>query len=183
MNKNLKGHITARLDKIHDDTQDIYNENFYKSMNIVTNALDNVKARLYIDNQCVQARVPMIDSGTLGPKGHVQVVCPFKTESYASQNDPEANNEIPQCTLKMFPEETIHCVEWAKDLFSNWFALDPQSYNKFLFQDKTTDMSDPNIRKVASKVIKIQKKIPKTFEECLLKARRKFESFFVNKVL
>jgi len=37
----------------------------------------------------------MIDSGTLGPKGHVQVVNPFKTESYSSQNDPEANNEIP----------------------------------------------------------------------------------------
>ena len=49
----------------------------------------------------------------------------------------------------MFPEEAIHCVEWAKELFSTWFALDPQSYNKFLFNDKTTDMSDPNIRKVA----------------------------------
>jgi len=53
MNKSLKGHIIARLDKIHDDTADIYHENFYKSNNIVTNALDNVKARLYIDNQCV----------------------------------------------------------------------------------------------------------------------------------
>jgi hypothetical protein len=26
----------------------------------------------------------MIDSGTLGPKGHVQIVVPFKTESYSS---------------------------------------------------------------------------------------------------
>jgi len=39
----------------------------------------------------------MIDSGTLGPKGHVQVVVPsLKTESYASHKDPEDNNdEIP----------------------------------------------------------------------------------------
>ena len=31
----------------------------------------------------------------------------------------------------MFPEETLHCVEWAKDLFGNWFSLNPQSFNKF----------------------------------------------------
>lgn len=84
MNNNLKGHIFARLDKIHDETADIYSEEFYESQTIITNALDNVKARLYIDSKCVQARVPMIDSGTLGTKGHVQVVIPFKTESYGS---------------------------------------------------------------------------------------------------
>jgi molybdopterin/thiamine biosynthesis adenylyltransferase len=67
----LKGHISARLDKIHEGTSHIYNESFFKSMDVVTNALDNVQARLYIDNKCVSARRPLIDSGTLGPKGHV----------------------------------------------------------------------------------------------------------------
>ncbi len=76
-----------------------------------------MQARRFIDGKCVSARIPMIDSGTLGPKGHVQIVLPHKTESYASQNDPDDNTEIPHCTLKMFPAETLHCVEWAKDLF------------------------------------------------------------------
>jgi molybdopterin/thiamine biosynthesis adenylyltransferase len=71
MNSTLKGHISARLDKIHDGTAEVYSESFFKKQTIITNALDNVQARLYIDNKCVQARVPMIDSGTLGPKGHV----------------------------------------------------------------------------------------------------------------
>lgn len=31
MNKSLKGHIIARLDKIHDETADIYSEEFYES--------------------------------------------------------------------------------------------------------------------------------------------------------
>jgi molybdopterin/thiamine biosynthesis adenylyltransferase len=84
MNPGLKNHISARLDKIHDGTAHIYNEQFFKSQTIVTNALDNVQARLYIDSKCVAARTPLIDSGTLGPKGHVQIVIPFKTESYAS---------------------------------------------------------------------------------------------------
>lgn len=85
MNPELKHHIQARLDKIHDGTAHIYNEEFFKQLTIVTNGLDNVQARLYIDNKCVAARTPLIDSGTLGPKGHVQIVLPeYKTESYAS---------------------------------------------------------------------------------------------------
>ena len=31
---------------------------------------------------------PLIDSGTLGTRGHVQVVVPHLTESYGSQSDP-----------------------------------------------------------------------------------------------
>jgi len=127
MNPNLKYHISARLDKIHDGTSHIYNEEFFKTLTIVTNALDNIQARLYIDGKCVAARTPLIDSGTLGSKGHVQIVLPeLLTESYSSQRDPDDNaGEIPHCTLKMFPEETLHCVEWAKDLFGNLFTLLP----------------------------------------------------------
>ena len=85
MNKDLKNHVSARLDKIHQDTENIYTEEFYKKQTLIANALDNVKARLFIDAKCVQARVPLLDSGTLGPKGHVQVVIPFKTEAYGSR--------------------------------------------------------------------------------------------------
>jgi len=42
MNQELKGHIFARLDKIHDGTLDIYTEEFYENQTIITNALDNV---------------------------------------------------------------------------------------------------------------------------------------------
>jgi ubiquitin-activating enzyme E1 len=53
MNPDLKGKVEARLDKVCDETIEIYDENFFKSQSIVTNALDNVKARLFIDTQCV----------------------------------------------------------------------------------------------------------------------------------
>jgi len=35
------------------------------------NALDNVAARRYVDKRCVQSKVALLESGTLGPKGHV----------------------------------------------------------------------------------------------------------------
>jgi len=53
MNPDLKNKVEARLDKVCDDTIEIYDEEFFKAQSIVTNALDNVKARLFIDAQCV----------------------------------------------------------------------------------------------------------------------------------
>ena len=71
MNPQLKGRIFARLDKVFPGTEHIFTDKFFKELSIVTNALDNIQARRYVDNRCVTARTPLLESGTLGPKGHV----------------------------------------------------------------------------------------------------------------
>jgi len=71
MNPEIKGHLTARLDKVHEGTADIFTDKFFEELTVVTNALDNVRARRYIDLRCVNAKTPLLESGTLGPKGHV----------------------------------------------------------------------------------------------------------------
>jgi hypothetical protein len=81
--------------------------------------------------------VPLLESGTLGPKGHVQVIIPYKTETYGSKEDPVEDGEIPHCTLKMFPEETLHCVEWARDHFGSKFSLKPKAVIKVLEAHET----------------------------------------------
>jgi len=67
----LKGHIHARLDKVHDGTISIYSDDFFSGLTMVANALDNVAARRYVDMRCVTNKIPLLESGTLGPKGHV----------------------------------------------------------------------------------------------------------------
>jgi len=84
MNPELKNHIYARQDKVNEDTEHIYNDQFLEQLSVVANALDNIEARRYTDKRCVSARIPLLESGTLGPKGHVQVIVPFKTETYGS---------------------------------------------------------------------------------------------------
>jgi len=64
---------------------------------------------------------PLLESGTLGTKCNVQVVLPFKTESYADSVDPPEES-IPMCTLKNFPHLPEHCMEWARDLFAGQFT-------------------------------------------------------------
>jgi len=71
MNKDLKYRIVARLDKICEDTEHIFTDALFSKLDCVAIALDNVKARKYVDLRCIKARKPMLESGTLGPKGHV----------------------------------------------------------------------------------------------------------------
>ncbi|CAI2384890.1 unnamed protein product [Moneuplotes crassus] len=179
MNPDMSGKIIARLDKIHKGTEDTYSQDFYKSLSIVTNALDNVAARRYIDGQCVKARVPMIDSGTLGPKGHIQVVLPDQTDSYGSTNDAEDGNEIPHCTLKMFPEQTLHCVEWARDLFSQLFNQSAKSYNKIIEDEQLIDIGDSEQMKILKEALSLIEDRPTDFKACLRWARLKFNQYFV----
>lgn len=58
---------------VHEGTEHIFSEEFILSLDFVTNALDNIKARNYVDSRCVFFERPLFESGTLGTKGNVQV--------------------------------------------------------------------------------------------------------------
>lgn len=177
MNKNLKNNIFAKLDKVCEETEHIFTDKFFGDLSLVANALDNIKARRYVDSRCVSNRIPLLESGTLGPKGHVQVVVPFKTESYASQQDPEVSTDIPQCTLKMFPEEALHCIEWARDLFGKLFSQKPKNFNRILEEGIETQEF-----KLVKQAVNLLKNKPLTFNDCMKLAREKFEKLFKNNI-
>lgn len=96
--------IEAQELRVGAETEEVYDEDFFKSLDGVANALDNVDARTYMDRRCVFYQKPLLESGTLGSKGNVQVVIPHLTESYSSSQDPPEKS-IPICTLKNFPNK------------------------------------------------------------------------------
>lgn len=54
------------------DTQ--FNVSWFGSFNVVFNALDNIAARRHVNKMCLTANVPLIESGTTGFNGQVQVI-------------------------------------------------------------------------------------------------------------
>ena len=50
----------------------IFNEKFWNEQTYIINAVDNIQARKYIDNQCTNYGKCLIDSGTSGTKAHAQ---------------------------------------------------------------------------------------------------------------
>lgn len=75
MNPHIR--VTSHQNRVGPDTERIYDDDFFQNLDGVANALDNVDARMYMDRRCVYYRKPLLESGTLGTKGNVQVVIPF----------------------------------------------------------------------------------------------------------
>lgn len=65
---------------------------------------------LYMDRRCVYYAKPLLESGTLGTKGNVQVVLPYVTESYGSSQDPPEKT-VPMCTIHNFPNVIEHTLQ------------------------------------------------------------------------
>ena len=72
-----------------------------------------------------------------------QVVIPDVTESYSSSQDPPEKS-IPICTLKNFPNQIEHTLQWARDLFEGTFSQSPLTAKQYLeepkFVEKTKSM-------------------------------------------
>lgn len=84
------------------ENEHIFDEAFWNNQTFVINAVDNIKARKYIDNQCTTYGRPLIDSGTLGTKAHVQMIIPHITSCYNDSTDP-VEESVPMCTMHNFP--------------------------------------------------------------------------------
>ena len=166
-------------------TEDLFDDTFYDQMTFVTNALDNVQARNYVDGRIVAARKALLESGTQGTKCNSIVILPDLTQSYTdgAQISDEDGGAIPMCTLRNFPNLINHCVEWARSMFTDifeapfktakMFQLDPTAYLDRLKLETTT----PSLQKIKNQemqalleILKFAKDAP-TFNKCVQLAR------------
>lgn len=104
----------------------------------VLNALDNIKARRFMDEQCFKYGLPLFESGTTGTKGNTQPVIPFITETYSSTTDHDIDKSFPLCTIKSYPNEIQHTIHWAMDQFQ-FFNRAPTTIKKYLEKNDYID--------------------------------------------
>lgn len=185
MNPELKGKIVTLRDRVGPETEHVYNEDFWEELDGVTNALDNVDARQYVDRRCVFFRKPLVDSGTLGTKGNTQVVLPHLTESYSSSQDPPEQS-FPQCTLRSFPNKIEHTIAWAKEKFHQYFVGPPETVNLYLSQpnyiEQTLKQSGNEIPTLQSIRDFLVTEKPLSFDDCIIWARHQFEKEYNNAI-
>lgn len=184
MNPELKGKITTFQHRVGPETENVYDRSFFDGLDGVTNALDNVAARHYMDSRCVFFRKPLLESGTLGTKANTQVVVPDLTESYSSSQDPPEKS-IPVCTLKNFPNQIEHTIQWAREQFDELFEKPAANVNQYLTQsDYLSSLASAGDSGYAQQVEQIKEYLvdarPQTFDACIVWARLKFEENYVN---
>ncbi|MEQ2246733.1 E1 ubiquitin-activating protein, partial [Ilyodon furcidens] len=184
MNPSVK--ITAHQNRVGPETERIYDDDFFESLDGVTNALDNVDARMYMDRRCVYYRKPLLESGTLGTKGNIQVVIPFLTESYSSSQDPPEKS-IPICTLKNFPNAIEHTLQWARDEFEGLFKQAPENAMQYLtdpkFMERTLKLPGAQPVEVLEAVYKsVVTDCPHSWGDCVAWARNHWQCQYSNNI-
>uniref|UniRef100_A0A673BFY1 E1 ubiquitin-activating enzyme n=1 Tax=Sphaeramia orbicularis TaxID=375764 RepID=A0A673BFY1_9TELE len=184
MNPSIK--ITGHQNRVGPDTERIYDDDFFEGLDGVANALDNVDARMYMDRRCVYYRKPLLESGTLGTKGNVQVVIPFVTESYSSSQDPPEKS-IPICTLKNFPNAIEHTLQWARDEFEGLFKQPPENAMQYLtdpkFMERTLKLPGAQPVEVLEAVHKsIVTDCPQNWADCVAWARNHWQCQYSNNI-
>ncbi len=107
----------------------------YESADVVIGGLDNIKARLDLNNICLRLKKPLIDSGTLGFEGHVHLVLPEGSIPGYEFNTPCLRCLLPvppadekliaACTPKGIPKKREHCVLRAEYFFVKEYNRSP----------------------------------------------------------
>lgn len=129
---NTEAKVDARQDFVGSSTEHLYPCDFWSGLDVVVNALDNMEARLYVDKQCVRYHKILVEAGTMGTGGNVDIVVPGKTSSYADGGDADQSGGIPMCTLRNFPYIFDHCIEWSRAQFDDMFVSPMQAVQQIL---------------------------------------------------
>ncbi|KAE8895698.1 Ubiquitin-like modifier-activating enzyme 1 [Phytophthora fragariae] len=177
--------VQSYVSRVGAESEDQFNDDFFESLSGVCTALDNVEARLYMDQRCLFYRLPMFESGTLGTKGNTQIVVPHKTENYGASRDPPEKS-IPICTLKNFPNAIEHTLQWARDWFEGEFFQAPSDVNRYLeglaFMKELNEQQNTKVETLERLKSSLVDNRPLSFEDCISWARFKFEYLFSNQI-
>ena len=171
--------VNPLQNRVSPQTEDVFDDKFWSSLSLVTNALDNVQARLYVDSQCVYFRKALLESGTLGTKCNVQCVIPDLTENYGASTDPP-EKEAPMCTLHSFPHNIQHTLTWARSEFEGEFDNKPSDGAAYLTNaDYVATLKKTAGVAVREKIEEVHKSLvtarPSTFQDCVEYARCMYE--------
>uniref|UniRef100_A0A0A9XDS9 SUMO-activating enzyme subunit n=1 Tax=Lygus hesperus TaxID=30085 RepID=A0A0A9XDS9_LYGHE len=118
-----------------------YSMSYFEKFNVVLNALDNRAARAHVNRMCLSANVPLIESGTSGYAGQVELIYKKLTPCYECVG-PQEQKTYPACTIRTTPTEHIHCTIWAKYLFNQLFGENPDNTDEEVFDIRTDATKD-----------------------------------------
>ncbi|KAL3654890.1 E1 ubiquitin-activating protein [Castilleja foliolosa] len=185
INPRLK--VEALQNRASAETEHVFDDTFWENLCVVINALDNVNARLYIDQRCLYFQKALLESGTLGAKCNTQMVIPHLTENYGASRDPP-EKQAPMCTVHSFPHNIDHCLTWARSEFEGLLEKTPTEVNTYLsnpseYISAMKNAGDAQARDTLERVIEcLDRDKCDTFQDCITWARLRFEDYFSNRV-
>ena len=183
--------------EVCEQNKSYFTNQFWKNQDFILMAVDNLKARKYINGQCIINDCKFLECGTFGEKASSQLVIPHLTQDYQNfgnfnDNNNENNNEnniekISMCTLKQYPYKLEHCIELGRDNLAEYFVEDMKNLKMFLknkneyFQKNNKNLND-NIDKIFAIRNLLIIKINNSFKNCLEMGIYHYVDNYINKI-
>lgn len=174
---NPKLNTEAHKNRVAPENEKIFTDKFWDKKDFVVGAVDNVKARQYVDSKCVFHEKPLFESGTLGTKCNSQMIIPHMTESYGDSTDPQEDG-IAMCTLRNYPYLLDHTIEWGRNYFQAMFVDGSINFAKFI-KDPTRYVSTER-QLVAGKANNLSEKFEVLKKISIIKEGNLHPQAFVN---
>ncbi|RDA94834.1 hypothetical protein CP533_4331 [Ophiocordyceps camponoti-saundersi (nom. inval.)] len=133
-----------------------FNVGWFRRFDIVYNALDNLEARRHVNRMCLAADVALIESGTTGFNGQVQIIKKGVTACYDC-SPKETPKSFPVCTIRSTPSQPVHCIVWGKSyLLNEIFAAseDASAFDNSTSADNAQEIEE--LRKEAQELKEIR---------------------------
>ena len=134
MNNSININSYSKL--VSPETENIFTDSFWDKQDIIFNAVDNVKARFYINDKVTLHQKYHVDAGTLGVDSSSCFYLKNLSSTYKDQNkhkkDDDDLTETGMCTVHAFPTSIKHCIQWARNEFEFNFKLFIRELNEIL---------------------------------------------------
>ena len=169
--------------EVREETENIFDENFFTNQEFVLIAVDNVKARNYINNQCTLHRIKLFECGTEGEQASSQLIIPFVSDEYKGKE--ENNNNIGMCTIRNLPSLIEHCIEWSRNKFSEYFDVNIKNLKNFI-ENPHEFFENNQGNDLYEKLLYLKEYLKifiyKSFDYCLIFAKKMFELNFKKNI-
>ncbi|MHA1649863.1 MAG: ThiF family adenylyltransferase [Candidatus Helarchaeota archaeon] len=119
----------VKVEFFNEKLQNLPNQVF-KDANIFVSALDNISARIFLNQKAVLYKKPLIDGGSEGFYGHVQVVLPQITPCLLCHDLWLKPEEKFKCSYAVNPRTPLDCVLEGRDKFFLKFNRLPSQENE-----------------------------------------------------
>ncbi|XP_030743465.1 ubiquitin-like modifier-activating enzyme 7 [Echinops telfairi] len=175
-------HVTPFTHPLDRTTEHIYGDSFFSRVDGVAAALDSFQARRYVAARCTHYLKPMLEAGTLGTMGSTSVSVPHVTEVYkAPTASQDAGN--PVCTVRFFPSNVEHTLEWARNEFEGLFRLSAEVINRH--QQAPTSLADTEEMQMLTLLQPVRgvlRERPRTWHDCVMWARGHWQLCFHDSI-
>lgn len=154
------------------------NKQIYNSIWLST--INDFNVNKILDTECFNNKLSLLIGNCNGLDINSHLVLPYLSDTFENTFEYVPEKIDMECTIRNYPNQTRHLLEWTKRLFEHQFVTIPKNINRFRSNpDFIEDLSDTEKNQVKLDILEYINNPLNTFDDCLEYSINLFHKKFV----